>query len=53
MEQESDRLSKASEQDEDASAVTWGPKLFIGAVVALLVFFWWLLIYSGGVSGHH
>ena len=31
----------------------WGPKLFIGVLVAILVFFYWLLIYSGGVTVHH
>ncbi|MEA3278260.1 MAG: hypothetical protein U9Q81_23810 [Pseudomonadota bacterium] len=31
----------------------WGPKLFLGALVAILVFFWWLLIWSGGVDPHH
>ena len=33
--------------------VTWGPKLFLGAVVAVLAFFYWLLIYSGGVTVYH
>ena len=32
---------------------TWGPKLFIAALVAILGFFYWLLIYSGGVTVHH
>ncbi len=32
---------------------TWGPRLFIGTLVALLAFFYWLLIYSGGVVVHH
>ena len=31
----------------------WGPKLFVGVLVAVLVFFWWLLIWSGGVDPHH
>ena len=31
----------------------WGRALFIATLVAIVVFFWWLLIYSGGVSGHH
>jgi len=31
----------------------WGVRLFVGTLFAILVFFWWLLIYSGGVSGHH
>ncbi|MDH3670188.1 MAG: hypothetical protein OES46_03380 [Gammaproteobacteria bacterium] len=31
----------------------WGAKLFFAILFAVLVFFWWLLIYSGGVTGHH
>lgn len=31
----------------------WGAGLFLGVLFAVLAFFWWLLIYSGGVSGHH
>lgn len=31
----------------------WGAWLFVATLVAILVFFWWVLIYSGGVSGHH
>jgi hypothetical protein len=31
----------------------WGAKLFLGTLFAVLAFFWWLLIYSGGVGGHH
>lgn len=31
----------------------WGARLFFGTLFALLAFFWWLLIYSGGVAGHH
>ncbi|MCP3868446.1 MAG: hypothetical protein GY703_10185 [Gammaproteobacteria bacterium] len=37
----------------DLKKVTWGPKLFLGALVAILIFFYWLLIYSGGVTVHH
>ena len=32
---------------------TWGKKLFVVTLVALLGFFYWLLIYSGGVTVHH
>ena len=32
---------------------SWGPKLFLGVLVAVLLFFYWLLIYSGGVTVHH
>jgi len=41
----------ASETGDSGS--NWGPWLFYGTLVAVLVFFWWLLIESGGVSGHH
>ena len=37
----------------DSGRVTWGPKLFLGAVAAVLAFFYWLLIYSGGVTVYH
>jgi len=37
----------------DSGKVTWGPKLFIGTFVVVLLFFYWLLIYSGGVTVHH
>ncbi len=32
---------------------SWGKKLFLGTLIALLVFFYWLLVYSGGVTVHH
>ncbi len=32
---------------------SWGKKLFVGTLIALLGFFYWLLIYSGGVTVHH
>ena len=32
---------------------SWGSKLFLATLFAVLVFFWWFLIYSGGVGGHH
>jgi len=41
------------EEKQDSGVTTWGPKLFIGAIVAVLLFFYWLLIYSGGVTVHH
>ena len=34
------------------AAVTWGPVLFYGVMVAVLVFFWWMVIYPHGVAGH-
>lgn len=42
----------ASDNDQNEEH-NWGPKLFIGVLVAILVFFYWLLIYSGGVTVHH
>lgn len=39
-----------SEQDE---SVTWGPKLFYGVLIAVLVFFWWMVIYPHGVAPTH
>ena len=36
-----------------SNKMSWGAMLFIVTLFALLIFFWWLLIYSGGVSGHH
>jgi hypothetical protein len=44
---------KKERTTDSAGEVTWGPKLFAGAFVAVLVFFWWLLIYSHGVTPHH
>ncbi len=41
------------ETDQKSGEVTWGPKLFIAAAVAILAFFYWLLIYSGGVTVYH
>ncbi|MEN8168265.1 MAG: hypothetical protein ABFR65_12435 [Pseudomonadota bacterium] len=40
-------------QQAKSENTTWGPKLFIAALVAVLAFFYWLLIYSGGVTVHH
>ncbi len=31
---------------------SWGPKLFYGVLLAVLVFFWWMVIYPHGVVGH-
>ena len=44
---------KESRQPAPEKENNWGPKLFIGVLVAILVFFYWLLIYSGGVTVHH
>ncbi|MEN8213224.1 MAG: hypothetical protein ABFR19_02575 [Pseudomonadota bacterium] len=45
-ESETERYSRRREK-------SWGPKLFIATLVAILLFFYWLLIYSGGVTVHH
>ena len=49
----SDQFS--AEQNEQASAqekVSWGPKLFYGVMIAVLIFFWWMVIYPHGVAPH-
>lgn len=38
--------------DTRARRVTWGPKLFVITLIAVLTFFWWLLIYNHGVAPH-
>ena len=48
-----DKPEEKSDGQPDGGKVSWGPRLFLGALVALLVFFYWLLIYSGGVTVHH
>jgi hypothetical protein len=50
MNQESNEQQPTSTHSE---STTWGPKLFWGALVAILLFFYWLLIYSGGAVVHH
>lgn len=49
-------MNDEAEQGRDGAPgpqrATWGPRLFLGTLVALLGFFYWLLIYSGGASGH-
>lgn len=47
-------MSQQSEnRSQEQGRVTWGPKLFLGVLVAVLLFFYWLLIYSGGAGGHN
>ncbi len=48
-----DEHDKKMEKPQELGMVTWGPKLFLGVIVAVLLFFYWLLIYSGGVTVHH
>ncbi|MES9879385.1 MAG: hypothetical protein ABW185_00700 [Sedimenticola sp.] len=48
------QTSKENEAEQTVKGATsWGPKLFFGTLVAILVFFYWLVIYSGGVVVHH
>ena len=35
-----------------SGTTTWGPFLFYGVFIAVLVFFWWMVIYPHGVAGH-
>ena len=51
--QTDNQSTKSSTNAGGSGEASWGPKLFLGVFVLVLVFFWWLLIYSGGVSGHH
>jgi hypothetical protein len=41
------------ENGQGDDAVTWGPILFYGVFIAVLVFIWWMVIYSHGVSSIH
>ncbi len=43
----------AMEPATDESTTTWGPKLFYGVLIAVLVFFWWMVIYPHGVAPTH
>ncbi len=53
MSQEPDKQKERVRWEAGSHEVTWGRKLFVGALVAVLAFFWWLVIYSGGVVVHH
>ncbi|MES9880499.1 MAG: hypothetical protein ABW185_06405 [Sedimenticola sp.] len=50
-------MTQTSKEDKAVQtaegATSWGPKLFFGTLVAILVFFYWLVIYAGGVVVHH
>lgn len=37
----------------NGAQLSWGPKLFVSVLLAILAFFYWLLIYSGGSVIHH
>lgn len=53
MNQELDEQTPSGQQVASGAKATWGWKLFVGALLAVLTFFWWLLIYSGGAVVHH
>lgn len=40
-------------EQAESERASWGPRLFVVTLVAILAFFYWLLIYSGGVTVHH
>ncbi|MEW8305610.1 MAG: hypothetical protein G8D66_08365 [gamma proteobacterium symbiont of Ctena orbiculata] len=46
-------FTHSGSKSSDPDSATWGPKLFIAVLIALLAFFYWLLIYSGGVTIDH
>ncbi|MCU7845082.1 MAG: hypothetical protein KZQ93_14730 [Candidatus Thiodiazotropha sp. (ex Monitilora ramsayi)] len=50
-------MNKTPNQNESETPAkqrtSWGPKLFMLVLTALLAFFYWLLIYSGGVTVYH
>lgn len=51
-EQENERQG-GDEPSLQEQSVSWGPKLFYGVLIAVLVFFWWMVIYSHGVAPAH
>jgi hypothetical protein len=51
--QASDKQPDKKNRLQNMQQDSWGPKLFIGVFVVMLVFFWWLLLYSHGVTPHH
>ncbi|MFC1602429.1 hypothetical protein ACFL3U_02560 [Pseudomonadota bacterium] len=53
MNQELDKQRPTEQQETSGTKATWGWKLFVGVLLAILTFFWWLLIYSGGAVVHH
>ena len=53
MSQKPDKQKETDRWEAGSDDVTWGGKLFVGTLIAVLAFFWWLVIYSGGVVVHH
>ncbi len=45
--------SEKAKKNHSTRRRSWGPKLFLATLFAILVFFYWLLIYSGGVTVQH
>ena len=45
--------AEQNKQPAEQDPVSWGPKLFYGVMVAVLIFFWWMVIYPHGVAPHH
>ena len=50
---EANNLQHSEQNESPEKLTTWGPILFYGVFVAVLVFFWWLVIYSHGVTPTH
>ena len=46
-------LNNDTPQAGPVERVSWGPKLFYGVLIAVLVFFWWMVIYPHGVVSTH
>ncbi len=47
-----DESETGKQQGANRYPTTWGPYLYYGVFVAVLVFFWWMVIYSHGVQPH-
>jgi hypothetical protein len=45
--------AQQNNESTEQEAVSWGPKLFYGVMIEVLVFFWWMVIYPHGVAPHH
>ena len=53
MSEQKNELEENERPSQQDDSVSWGPKLFYGVFIAVLVFFWWLAIYSHGVTPTH
>jgi len=45
-------MSDQNQNEPQGDETSWGPFLFYGVLIAVLVFFWWMVIYPHGVAGH-